>query len=206
MTASAQGLEAALKMLDGISQKTEVVKLRQAAMQKAAKATLVPPIRDGASGIGGKAGPIIAKAVSARRGKEQAVLVGPDRKKAQVQHLRKKTWNWLPIAHFFITGTKPHDVGGGQAGGTTDYFSAARKSREAGWKRTRGGFFRRSRGEVARTLMSAKSTGHTGFTGAAYGPIRVPGLASHDVVREGAERGAGAYTDWIAKWLVEEGM
>ena len=72
---------------------------RQKAVRLVARKTLVPAVKAGARGADGKAGPMLAKAVSARNGKAGTVLVGPRGGKRGV---------WF--RHIAIGGAAPHPI------------------------------------------------------------------------------------------------
>ena len=179
-----QGVDEALKVYARVDRR--LTKERQSIFRKSANRTIVRVMRAQAAGIPGKPGPMIAKAIAARNGKQGAVLVGPRRKMA------KATWNGMPIAHFFIVGSKAHEIGGAKAGGTRDFFSSVRQSREAGWKRTRGGWFQRTSTGRSRVLLSSQKRGH-GLGHPVYGPVKHPGLPQHDIVMQSWEIAGEAF-------------
>ena len=81
-------------------------KERQTVILKAARKHLVPGMKSAAGGSPGRAGPLLAKFTTARRGKQGAVVVGPRTGK-------KRAW----YRAFFIAGAQVHMIGGTKVAG-----------------------------------------------------------------------------------------
>lgn len=103
MSITAKGIAEFNRQLSKVDRK--LTKERQKIIRGAAAKTLVPAMKSRAKSAPGKAGPLLAKAVSARNGRNGAVVVGPRGGKRGV-------W-WR---HIVIGGAKPHLIGQPKSG------------------------------------------------------------------------------------------
>ena len=169
------GIDAVSRSIDRVDR--AITKERQANIRAAARMFLVPPMKARARSSPGKAGALLAKAVTARNGKAGAVLVGP-------RGGKRGAW----FRHFFIGGAKAHQIGGAQSAGTRTFRSSSRQYAAAG-----GIFARSHKGRERKFLYNAAGA----FI--ATGPVRHPGFADNPFVEVGTEAGQAAFIAEVRK-------
>jgi hypothetical protein len=188
------GAEEFARDLDGVARKVE--REGQAHILRAARKCLVPEMRSRALRSPGKSGALLARFTTARLGRGGAVVVGP-------RSGAKRAW----YRAFFVSGSKPHEIGKPEAGRAETfrtYLSSAKQYAAAG-----GVFTRRIKAREAtpRKFLTnaARYLSRGGDPFQATGPVRSPGIPSNPFVERGAEAGAQAMGDELAKTLYAPG-
>ena len=183
-----QGLDPFTRYLAAVDRR--VTREDQQILRESASKLLVPEMRTRALRSPGKAGPLLARATVARNGKRGAVLVGP----------RKGTrFAWFRA--FFLSGSRPHPVGGGSDARSAEVRTYHSKS--AQYAKSGGMFSRRVKAREASSRRFLTNAGKFWSIGGspfqATGPVTVPEIRANPFVEQGADAGGKALAAELAR-------